>query len=585
MSENKILAAQAALKVLESWGVKEFYGIPGGSTGSMMEAAMREKDNINFIRVRHEEVGAMAASMHAKYTGHIGVAMGSAGPGGTHLLNGLYDAREDHVPVLAIIGQMPHLNLNMDAFQEMNEAPIYADVADYVAQISYAEQIPHVFDEAIRRAYQNRGVSVVILPTDFGMEEIPADGWYSSAHSFRKYPNPTLNEADLDAAVEVLKEAKRPLIYAGIGTRGSGKDIVALSKKIKVPVMITGINADNFDDSYEAFLGSAGRVARKPAVEALQEADVVLFMGANYPFAETYHVFDEKRMIYVNLNAAHLGKRGDAEVSILGDAGDVARALLEKVDEVEPTSWWNANVANVKNWKEYVNKIETRTEGDLEAPQAYHYINKYMTKDAIFSIDVGNTTIHSARHLHMTEDNLWRTSPLFATMGIGLPGAIAAKLAFPDRQVWSLSGDGALSMVAQDLATLAYYKLNTINVVFTNKQFGFIKGEQEDLNIGFFGVDFDDTDFAKVAEGFNVKGLTVDKVEDLDATFKKAVEISNSGEPVLIDVKISGNRPFVSEFIQLDEETFGKERVDAYKKRYYAEDLKPLKDFLKAEGL
>ena len=170
-----IKAGVAAVKLLENWGVKDIYGLPGGSINSLMDALLEEKERIHFVQVRHEEVGAMAASMHAKFTGHIGVAFGSAGPGGTHLMNGLYDAKEDHVPLLAIIGQFGTTGMNMDTFQEMNEDPIYADVSLYHRVVMTAQSLPHIIDEAIRQAYSKKGVAVVQLPVDLGWQEIEKD--------------------------------------------------------------------------------------------------------------------------------------------------------------------------------------------------------------------------------------------------------------------------------------------------------------------------------------------------------------------------------------------------------------------------
>lgn len=503
---DKINAGVAAVKVLEEWGVKHIYGIPGGSINSLMDALLHEKDKIDYIQVRHEEVGALAAAMHAKYTGHIGVAFGSAGPGGTHLLNGLYDAREDHVPVLAIVGQFATNGMNMDTFQEMNENPIYADVAIYNRTITTAEQIPHVIDEAIRQAYAKNGVAVVQLPVNLGTFDIPAKPFYSAANAHRTFPNPTLHFGDIEAAAQILDASEKTIIYAGIGIRGSGQDVVDLSRKIKAPVAVTGINFDEFDANFEALLGSANRVATKPANEAFPNAETVVFVGNNYPFAEVTNLFENvKNFIQIDINPANLGKRNYNDVTILGDAGEAIRELTKLTKEKPETGWWRANLANIKNWNDYVHKLETKTEGDLQLYQVYHQINTHAEDDAIFSIDVGDVTQTSVRHLHLNPKQLWRTFNLFATMGIGIPGALTAKLDFPARQVWNLAGDGGFNMVMQDLATEVQYKLPIINVVFSNNQFGFIKDEQEETNSGYVGVEFMGVDFAKIAEGMGQK--------------------------------------------------------------------------------
>ena len=583
---DKINAGVAAVKVLEEWSVKHIYGIPGGSINSLMDALLHEKDKINYIQVRHEEVGALAAAMHAKYTGHIGVAFGSAGPGGTHLLNGLYDAREDHVPVLAIVGQFATNGMNMDTFQEMNENPIYADVAIYNRTITTAEQIPHVIDEAIRQAYAKNGVIVVQLPVNLGTFDILAKPFYSAANAHRTFPNPTLHFGDIEAAAKILDASEKTIIYAGIGTRGAGQDVVDLSRKIKAPVAVTGINFDEFDADFEALLGSANRVATKPANEAFPNADTVVFVGNNYPFAEVTNLFENvKNFIQIDINPANLGKRNYNDVTILGDAGEAIRELTKLVQEKPETGWWRANLANIKNWNAYVHKLETKTEGDLQLYQVYHQINTHAEHDAIFSIDVGDVTQTSVRHLHLNPKQMWRTSNLFATMGIGIPGALTAKLDFPTRQVWNLAGDGGFNMVMQDLATEVQYKLPIINVVFSNNQFGFIKDEQEETNSGYIGVEFMGVDFAKIAEGMGAKGYTLTNIGDAKSVFDAALADIAKGETVLIDAKISGDRPIPVEALVLDEKIHDKGAIAAYRERYEAEDLVSLAVYLKAEGI
>lgn len=576
----------AAVKVLEEWGVKHIYGIPGGSINTLMDALLAEKDRINYIQVRHEEVGAMAASMHAKFTGHIGVCFGSAGPGGTHLFNGLYDAREDHVPLLAIVGQFGTAGMNMDAFQEMNENPIYADVSVYNRTVMTAEQLPHVIDEAIRQAYAKKGVAVIQLPVDLGWKDIPTKEFYSSAGAHREYPHPVMNTVDLEAAAKILNSSEKTIIYAGIGTRKSGEDVVKLSRKIKAPIAVTAINYDSFPHDYEGFLGSANRVATKPTNEAFPNAETVLFVGNNYPFSEVSHIFDNvKNFIQIDINVGNLGKRHSNGVTILADAGDAIRALTEMVEEKKETPWWRANVANIQNWREYVTMLETKSSGKLQSYQVYNAINKVAEIDAIFSIDVGDVTQTSIRHLHMNPKQMWRTSNLFATMGIGIPGAITAKLDFPDRQVWNLTGDGAFQMVMQDLATQVQYKLPIINVVFANAQYGFIKDEQEDTNTGSLGVEFMDVDYAKVGEAMGAKAYSAKKIEDLDAIFAQAEKDRKAGFTVLIDAKITGDRPIPVENLVLDPAVHKEEDINKFKARYEGENLKPFSVFLKAEGI
>lgn len=591
MSENKITAGLAALKVMEGWGVPTVYGVPSGTLSGFMNAMGDPENNVKWLQVKHEEVGAMAAVMQWKFSGKLGVTVGSGGPGATHLINGLYDAAMDNVPVLAILGSKPVRELNMDSFQELNQNPMYESIAVYNRRVTTAEQLPHLVDDAIRTAIAKRGVAVLEVPADFGFTELDADSiystpLYSSGLKFKNYKSAPVDEKDIDEAVELLNQAKRPVIYAGVGTMGHGPAVQELARKIKAPVITTGKNFETFDWDFEALTGSTFRVGWKPANESVLEADTVLFVGTNFPFSEVEGTFrNVEKFIQIDNNPAMLGKRHETDVAIIGDAGEAIDAILSKVSSVEESAWWTANIKNVQNWRDYMNKLEQKSEGDLQAYQVYNAINKYAAEDAIFSTDVGNVTQMSIRHLHMTPKNMWRTSPLFATMGIGLPGGIGAKNVYPDRQVWNLMGDGAFSMTYPDVVTNVRYDMPVINVVFTNTEYGFIKNKYEDTNEYNFGVDFTDVDYAKIGEAQGAVGLTVSRIEDIDSVMKKAVEYYNQGRVVVIDAKITKDRPIPVETLKLDTNLYSEDVVKSYKEKYEAEDLVPFREFLEAEGL
>ncbi|MGH2119120.1 pyruvate oxidase, partial [Aerococcus sp. L_32] len=501
MSDNKINIGLAVMKILESWGADTIYGIPSGTLSSLMDAMGEEENNVKFLQVKHEEVGAMAAVMQSKFGGNLGVTVGSGGPGASHLINGLYDAAMDNIPVVAILGSRPQRELNMDAFQELNQNPMYDHIAVYNRRVAYAEQLPKLVDEAARMAIAKRGVAVLEVPGDFAKVEIDNDQWYSSANSLRKYEPIAPAAQDIDAAVELLNNSKRPVIYAGIGTMGHGPAVQELARKIKAPVITTGKNFETFEWDFEALTGSTYRVGWKPANETILEADTVLFAGSNFPFSEVEGTFrNVDNFIQIDIDPAMLGKRHHADVAILGDAGLAIDEILNKVDAVEESAWWTANLKNIANWREYINKLETKEEGDLQFYQVYNAINNHADEDAIYSIDVGNSTQTSIRHLHMTPKNMWRTSPLFATMGIAIPGGLGAKNTYPDRQVWNIIGDGAFSMTYPDVVTNVRYNMPVINVVFSNTEYAFIKNKYEDTNKNLFGVDFTDVDYAKIAE-------------------------------------------------------------------------------------
>ena len=585
MTQGKITASAAMLNVLKTWGVDTIYGIPSGTLSSLMDALAEDKD-IRFLQVRHEETGALAAVMQAKFGGSIGVAVGSGGPGATHLINGVYDAAMDNTPFLAILGSRPVNELNMDAFQELNQNPMYHGIAVYNKRVAYAEQLPKVIDEACRAAVSKKGPAVVEIPVNFGFQEIDENSYYGSGSYERSFIAPALNETEIDKAVEILNKAERPVIYAGFGGVKAGEVITELSRKIKAPIITTGKNFEAFEWNYEGLTGSAYRVGWKPANEVVFEADTVLFLGSNFPFAEVYEAFkNTEKFIQVDIDPYKLGKRHALDASILGDAGQAAKAILDKVNPVESTPWWRANVKNNQNWRDYMNKLEGKTEGELQLYQVYNAINKHADQDAIYSIDVGNSTQTSTRHLHMTPKNMWRTSPLFATMGIALPGGIAAKKDNPDRQVWNIMGDGAFNMCYPDVITNVQYNLPVINLVFSNAEYAFIKNKYEDTNKHLFGVDFPNADYAKIAEAQGAVGFTVDRIEDIDAVVAEAVNLNKEGKTVVIDARITQHRPLPVEVLELDPKLHSEEAIKAFKEKYEAEELVPFRLFLEEEGL
>lgn len=588
MAKEKVKIAVAALRVLEGWGVDTIYGIPSGTLSSFMDALEAEKDRIEFIQVKHEEVGAMAAVMQSKWRGKLAVCVGSGGPGASHLINGLYDAAMDNTPVIAILGSRPHRELNLDAFQELNQNPMFDHIAVFNKRVAYAEQLPKLMDEAARQAISKRGVAVIEVPTDFGYQEIGIDEFYTSGHNYRAYKSAPLDEKDVSDAVELLKQAKRPVIYVGVGTVGHGDKVQALAEKIKAPVITTGKNYETIEWNFKAHLGSAYRVGWKPANEAILEADTVLFIGCNFPFAEADRTFRNiKHFIQVDNNPAMLGKRHACDVAILGDAGEALTAFLQLMPAVEENAWWRANLKNVQNWREYMDKLEGKTSGPLQFYQVYNAINKYAEEDAIFSVDVGNSTQTSVRHLHMTPKNMWRTSPLFATMGIALPGGIAAKHTYPERQVWNLMGDGAFSMTYPDVVTNVRYNLPVINIVFSNNEYAFIKNKYEDTNRTTFGTDFVDVDYALVGKAQGALGYTVSRIEEIDAVMQEAVAAVKNGKTVVVDCKITQNRPLPVETgtLKLDEKLYSAAEIQAYKDKYEAQNLVPFRTYLEEEGL
>ena len=574
----QIAASDAMMKVLVDWGVKNIYGLPGGSFDSTMNAIYNFRDQIKYIGVRHEEVGALAAVAEGKLTGKIGVTFGSAGPGAAHLLNGLYDAKTDRIPTLALVAQVPSSVINTDMFQEIDEKPMFDDVAVYNRVVMTAEQLPFVVDAAIRAAYENQGVAVVIIPKDFGWAKIE-DDYQSSANSYvhPEWDKPARDE-DITKALDLIAGAERPIFYVGRGAAGVSDELVELAHTLKMPIVSSYLSKGNINEFEEAYMLSTGRVSSKPGVDAARAADLVVYLGTNYEFPS----FDPNAtFIDVNLRPSVIGARHDLSLGILADAKSVVRQLLEQAKNRNDAlsdrrvGWWDAALENRKQWRDWLASRENDESTPIRFEPIYAELNKVADPDAIFGVDVGNVNIAVARYLNLYGGRRQVTSPLYATMGFGLPAGIAAKLAYPEREVWTLSGDGGMAMVVPDIITMKRYNLPVINVVFTNSSLGYIEAEQDDTHQPHSGVDLSPVDFAKVAEGFGVKGYTVHSPEEWRQVL---AEVKGTQEPVLIDVKITNDR-------QLPVEAFphnasDRDDFDEFRKEYGAEALEAFADIL-----
>ena len=569
---STINAGVAMVKVLESWGVDHIYGIPGGSFNSIMDALYHEKEKIKYIQVRHEEVGALAAAADAKLTGKVGAVFGSAGPGATHLINGLYDAQMDHVPLVALLGQVASAAMNYNSFQELNENPIFADVSVYNRTVMTPQSLPHVVDEAIKAAYEHKGVAIVTIPVDLGFAEIEEQDFTTAATHKTGYILP--DEKDLLAALPYIEKAKKPVLYVGQGTRNGFEQIKHFSEHFSVPVVASVLAKGIVPDSYKNFLGFAGRVATKPANEALAEADLILFVGSDFPFGRAFFNPDAA-FIQVDIDASKFGRRHAVSLSILGDANTTLERLAELGQPRPEDRWYLANQENKENWVNWLKSFEDREEQPIRPEAVYKEINRIAKDDAIFVTDVGNTTIHSIRLLDMNGNQKHTTSGWFATMGNGVPGGIAAQLSFPEKQVFTLSGDGGFAMVMQDIITQVKYQLPIINVVFSNDSIGFIEAEQEDTEQKKFGVFLEDADFGKASEALGADSFTITDYHQLRPAFDAA---QKSTRPVVIDVKIENKRPLPVEDLHLDPRKYSADEINAFKEKYEVHDIPVLNE-------
>jgi pyruvate oxidase len=563
------------VNVLEAWGIDHIYGIPGGSFNSTMDALYHEREAVKYVQVRHEEAGALAAAADAKLTGKVGAVFGSAGPGASHLINGLYDAQMDHVPVLALLGQVASTAMNYNAFQELNENPMFADVSVYNRTVMTPESLPHVIDEAIKAAYQQKGVAVVTIPVDFGFEEIE-EAEIATAKNHKTgvvFPD----ETDLKAALPLIETAHQPVLYIGQGVRGNFDAIKAFSEHFSMPVAASVLAKGIVPDLYENFLGFAARVATKPANEALADADLIVFVGSDFPFGRNFFNPSAK-FIQVDIDAAKFGRRHNVDQSVLGDGATALRRWVELGTARPADAWLKANQENIRNWHAWRKSFYNDESTPLRAEPVFKEINRIAEQDAVYVADVGNVTLNAIRHLEMNGEQQFTTSGWFATMGNGVPGGIAAQLTYPDKQVFTFSGDGGFAMQMQDVITQVKYNLPIINVVFSNDAFGFIEAEQEDTEQQKFGVFLEGADFGKVGEALGADGFTITEYSQLEPAFTAA---KASKRPVVIDVKIKDERPLPVEALQLEPEKFSVEQINAFKEKYQVHDMPTLRELLK----
>ncbi|WP_076656157.1 pyruvate oxidase [Lactiplantibacillus plantarum] len=572
----KISGSDAVLKVIQKWGVKHIYGLPGGSFDSTMNAIYNQRETLKYIQVRHEEAGAIAASADYKLTGKIGVCFGSAGPGAVHLLNGLYDAKEDGIPMLAIVAQVPTKRMNMDFFQAMNEEPIFDDVAVWNRTAMTAESLPMMTDEAIRQAYAHNGVAVLTIPKDFGWAEIEDNFETNASVHTVNYPAPTA-ESVADA-VKLIKAAKSPMIYFGVGAKDAAEELKATSEKFKMPLVSSVLAKGIIEDDYPAYLGSTGRVAPKPGAEIGFSTDLILWVGNNVPFS--IFLFNKKaKVIQIDIDSEKIGKRHHTNVAIQADAKKALAAINAAGEARDDSAFYDAAVADKKNWDKWQASFNDSTESPVRPEPIFDVLNQEASDKAVWAIDVGNVNINFERLIRMHDDQKWATSGIYATMGFGVPAALAAKVNYPDRDVYSLSGDGAFAMLSEEILAQVKYNLHIINIVFSNETLGFIEAEQtDDSHQPLSGVDLPDTDWAKVGEGYGAVGYTV----RTKAEFKQALEdAKKTDKPVVIDVKLTHAMPFTTEHMYLDDAWQDKDKIAEFVKKYDAQALKPFSYFLK----
>jgi len=518
------------LKVLSAHGVEHLFGIPGDAINDVTEA-LRQQDAIRFIGVRHEETGALAASVQAKLTGRLAACMGTSGPGAIHLLNGLYDARMDHAPVIAITGQVATGHIGTEAHQEVRLERLFADVAVYSQTVTTEAQVPDVFLEACHAAVTHRGVAHVSIPTDVSGRRVSLNDGKRLEATMAGRISPVV--ADCDAAVELIESSDRIAILAGLGCAGARDELLAFAEAVQAPIVRSLKAKEIIDDDHPLCAGGLGMLGGKPAVSAMDDCDLLIMVGTDFPYRDFYP--KSARVIQIDVEPTRIGRRHPVDIGLVAHAGPTLAALIDRVRPRKDGDFLAGIRKEMESWRESRDREETSDATPIAPPRVLRAVSDAAPDGAIFIADTGTSTAWSARHLHVRKGQRFTLSGGLATMAIGLPGAIGAQLAYPDRRVIAVVGDGAFSMLIGDLVTAVKYDLPIVIVLLNNSKLGFITLEQEAKGLPDWGTDIRNPDFTALAESCGALGLSVTKPGDLDAALAQALA---ANRPAVVNVTV-----------------------------------------------
>ncbi|ELK44979.1 pyruvate oxidase [Bacillus sp. SB49] len=520
---------------LIDWGVDHIYGMPGDSINELMDDLRKRQEEISFLQVRHEETGALAAAAYAKLTGKLGVTLSIAGPGAVHLLNGLYDAKADKAPVLALVGQVHSEEVGTGAFQEINLERMFDDVAVFNRRAETEAQLPDLLDQAIKEAYANKGVSVLIVPDDLFAKKQKNEPRLTAGTYYR--PEIVPNSDQLKEARHLIEQAEKPLILAGQGTKDASAELIQFAETIQAPIVMSLLGKGIIPDNHPYCLGQHGQIGTKPAYHAMKETDLLILIGTQFPYRD--FLPEEVKAVQIDNKPENLGKYYPIELGLPGNSKETLQALIELITPVDERGYLRHYQEKMKDWRIALQEEKRSTKDPLHAPQVMYELEKHMESGAIISGDVGNVTVWLSRFLHLVNQKFLMSGWL-ATMGSGLPGALAAKQAFPDKQVIGVSGDGGFSMVMHDFVTAVKYDLPIKMIILNNSKIGMIKYEQEQMGHLNYATDLGEVDFAKFAEACGGEGYRIRSYEELEPKMKQAF-VSN--KPVIIDVVIEDQAP------------------------------------------
>lgn len=527
--------AEQLIDTLVRSGVQRIYAVTGDSLNEVNEA-VRKNDKIQWIHVRHEETGAYAAAAEAQLTGRLGCCAGSCGPGHVHLINGLYDAQRSGAPVIAIASAIPSGEFGTEYFQETNILKLFSDCSYYNEMATTPKQFPRMLQSAIQSAVTRRGVSVIGLPGD--LAKAPSTSVDTSVLNYTSAPEVCPAEEDLAQLADLLNNHSRITLFCGIGCRGAHEEVIALSEKLNAPVVYTfkGKMELQYENPYE--VGMTGLLGMPSGYYSMHEAEVLLMLGTDFPYSA--FLPDDIKIAQIDIKPERLGRRARVDIGLCGDVKMSIMALLRML---KPKTDDTFLLRQLKRYEEVKKDLAAYTDniGEMDKIHPEYVmseIDKLASDEAIFTVDTGMTCVWGARYLQATGKRHLLGSFNHGSMANALPQAIGAALAYPEREVVALCGDGGLSMSLGDLATVVQYKLPIKIIVFNNRSLGMVKLEMEVGGLADCQTDMLNPDFALVAEAMGMKGLNVDNPEDVLTTLFDAFEMDG---PVLVNIMTDPN--------------------------------------------
>lgn len=526
--------AEQLVEMLVEAGVKRVYAVTGDSLNYFNDA-VRRNGKIKWIHVRNEEVGAFAAAAEAELDG-LACCAGSCGPGHVHLINGLYDAHRSHVPVIAIASTIDTGQFGMDYFQETNTTRLFDDCSSYNQIATTAAQVPRMFQAAIQHAVHQKGVAVFGLPGDVAqMEAIESE---TSMQLFKSRPLMRPQDSDLNLLADCLNQGKKITIYCGIGSAEAHDEVVALAEKLKAPIGFSfrGKMGIQYNNPYE--IGMTGLLGQPSAYHSMHESDVVLLLGTDFPYQN--FMPEKNKIIQIDESPERLGRRAKLHMGLCGDIKDTLSALLPLISSKTDDSFLKAQLDFYGKVKEnQLSYVKDRGEENKIQPEfVADTINRLSNQDAIYTVDTGMCCVWGARFIDGTGQRKMLGSFNHGSMANAMPMAIGAALAHPHRQVIALCGDGGLSMLLGDLATIKQYNLPIKIIVFNNRALGMVKLEMEVDGLPDNETDMVNPDFALVAQAMGYKGITINQPDDVEVAIANA--FAEDG-PILLNIMTNPN--------------------------------------------